>query len=83
MTPFIRLLLFYSSENEFWKYCPQLTLRDKCLYLEFFWSVFSSIWTEYGEILRISMYSVRMRENTDWKNSEYGHFSRSVTYYVL
>ena len=29
----------------------------------FFWSVFSSIWTEYGEILRISPYSVRTREN--------------------
>ena len=25
----------------------------------------------------ISPYSVRMRENTDLKNSEYGHFSRS------
>ena len=24
---------------------------------------FSRIWTEYGEILRISAYSVRMREN--------------------
>ena len=33
----------------------------------FFWSVFSHIWTEYGEILRISLYSVRMRENTDQK----------------
>ena len=29
------------------------------------------------EILRISPYSVRIRENTDQKNSEYGHFSRS------
>ena len=28
--------------------------------------------------LRIPSYSVRMRENTDQKNSEYGHFSRSV-----
>ena len=27
------------------------------------------------EILRISQYSVRMWENTDQKNSEYGHFS--------
>ena len=53
------------------------TLREKCPYLEFFWSVFSHIWTEYGEILRISPYSVRMRENTDQKNSEYGHFSGS------
>ena len=31
----------------------------------FFWAVFSVIQTEYGEILRISSYSVRMRENTD------------------
>ena len=29
---------------------------------------------EYREILHISTYSVRMRENTDQKNSEYGHF---------
>ena len=33
----------------------------------FLWSVFSHIRTEYGEILRISPYSVRMRENTDQK----------------
>ena len=33
----------------------------------FFWSVFSSIQTEYGEIRSISPYSVRMRENTDQK----------------
>ena len=32
-----------------------------------FWSVFSRIWTEYGEILRISPYSARMWENTDQK----------------
>ena len=43
-----------------------------------FWSVFSRIRTEYREILRISPYSVRMRENTDQNNSEYGHFLRSV-----
>ena len=31
------------------------------------------------EILsRKSPYSVQMRENTDQKNSKYGHFSRSV-----
>ena len=29
----------------------------------------------YPALLRISPYSVRMRENTDQKNSEYGHFS--------
>ena len=46
------------------------SLRKKCLYSELFWSVFSRIRTEYGEILR-------MRENTDQNNSEYGHFLRS------
>ena len=33
----------------------------------FFWSLFSHIRTEYGEIRSISPYSVRMRENTDQK----------------
>ena len=32
-----------------------------------FWSVFPRIRTEYGEILRICPYSVRMRKNTDQK----------------
>ena len=33
--------------------------------------MFSHIWTEYGEIRSIYLYSVRMRENTDQKISEY------------
>ena len=44
-----------------------------------FWSVFFCILTEYGQILRMSPYSVQMRENMDQKNSEYGHFSRSAS----
>ena len=36
--------------------------------------------TEQGEILRISPYSVQMRENVDQNNSEYGHFSRRNRY---
>ena len=43
-----------------------------------FWSAVSRIWTEYGEILRISLYLVRMRENVDHYNSEYRCFSHSV-----
>ena len=35
----------------------------KSPYPELFWSTFSRIRTEYGEILRISSYSVRMQEN--------------------
>ena len=53
------------------------SLREKCLYSEFFWSLFSHIQTEYGEILCISSSSVQIRENTGQKNSEHGHFSRS------
>ena len=38
---------------------------EKYPYSEFFWSAFSCIRTEYGEILRISPYSARMQENTN------------------
>ena len=57
-------------------YCllSKKTLREKCPYLELFWSVFCRIRTEYGEMFHISPYSVRTRENTDQNNSEYGHF---------
>ena len=45
--------------------------RNHCLksvqIQSFFWSLFSRIWTEYGEIRSISPYSVQMRENTDQK----------------
>ena len=54
------------------------SLRKKCPYSELFWSAFSSIWTEYGEIQNISPYSVRMWENKDQNNSKYGHFLRSA-----
>ena len=52
-------------------------MRNKCPYSEIFWSAFSRILTEYGEIRSISSYLVRKWENADQKNSEYGHFSRS------
>ena len=55
-----------------WKYriFPKTTLREKYPYLEFFWSVFSRIWTKYGDLLRKSPYSIRMWENENQKNSE-------------
>ena len=55
-----------------------LSLRKKYPYSELFWSVFSRILTEYGDIRSISQYSVQMRENTDQNNYDYGHFSRSL-----
>ena len=38
-------------------------------------SVFSHIRTEYGETQSNSPHSVRVRENTNQKNFDYGHFS--------
>ena len=49
-------------------------LREKCPRSELFWSVFSRIRAECGEIRSISPYSVRKRENADQNNSEGGHF---------
>ena len=49
-------------------------LCEKCPHLELFRSVFFCIRTEYGEIIA---YSVRMWENADQNNTEYGHFLRS------
>ena len=40
------------------------------------------IGTEHGEMLRISPYSIRMRENVDQKNAEYGNFLRSAFYLI-
>ena len=59
------------------------TLREKCPYSEFFWSIFSHIWTNYGDLLCISLYSIRMGENADQKNSEYGPFLRSAIFLIV
>ena len=40
-------------------------MREKGPYWEFFWSVFSRIWAESGEIRSISLNSVQMGENTE------------------
>ena len=54
-------------------------LRETNPYSEFSWSVFSRIWTEYGEIRNVSPYLVQMLENANHKNLEYGYNSRSLT----
>ena len=53
----------------------------RCPYSEFFWSVFSLIHTEYGDLLGKCLHWVRIQENTDQKNPKYGLFSRSVHEY--
>ena len=56
-----------------------MSLRKKWSYAELFWPAFSGIRTEKGEILCISPYSVRIRENVDQNYPKYGHFSRSMS----
>ena len=51
--------------------------REKCP-SELLWSVFSHTQAEYRDLQCKYPYSARMRENTDWKNSEYEKFLRSV-----
>ena len=52
----------------------------KCPYLEFLLSVFSRIWTEYGDLQNKHLYSVRIPENMDQKNSIITHIYRSDCY---
>ena len=59
----------------------RILLHKKCPYLEFSWSMFFLIQTEYKDLQSKSTYSVRMRKNADQKNSEYGNLSRSVIFY--
>ena len=46
--------------------------------MEFLWSVFLRIRMEFENLLFESPYSVRMLENTEQENSDFGQFSRSV-----
>ena len=52
-----------------------LPMREKCQHWSPSWTAFPRIQAEYGEIPRISPYPAPMREKTDQKNSEYGHFN--------
>ena len=60
------------------RFLKKVTLREKCSYSLSFSGLYFSAFGLNTEMLCISPYSVRMRENNDQKNSEYGHFPRSV-----
>ena len=53
--------LFGSCGNQNWTDA----LREKCLNMEFFWSVFSCIRTEYRNLQSKSAHPVQIQENTD------------------
>ena len=73
-----KLVNFAKTKLQHECFSENFLLRKKHLYSKFFWSTFSRIQTEYGELLHISPYSVRMWKNKDQKNPEYRHFLRSV-----
>ena len=56
--------LFHLIKGNLLIYHYQDTLREKCPYSVLFWSVFSRIRTEYGEMWSISPYLVQMRMQT-------------------
>ena len=53
-------------------------MREKYTYLVFFWSTFSRIWSEYGDLFCKSPFSVQMLENADQRNFEYGHYAVNI-----
>ena len=52
----------------------KISLRKKCLYLQFVWSVFYRTQTEYKDLLCKSPYSFQILEIKDLKTSEQKHF---------
>ena len=77
----IKFILILSEDRMYQKIVKNANIYDPrrktCPYSELFWSAFSRIRTEYGEIWSISPYSGQMEENTERNNSKYGHFLRS------
>ena len=59
-----KLYLFWIFLSASPTICCEDSLREKRAYLKSFWSVFSCIWTEYGELNHASPRSIWMQENT-------------------
>ena len=76
----MKISRFFLKNCNFFSLNLMFALLEKCAYSELFWCAFSRIRTEYGGIIRITPYSLRMRENIDQNNSESGHVLRSVEY---
>ena len=66
----------YYDKKKYWNLSGSCyVLRKKCPIPSYSGPQFPRIRTEYGETH--SPYSVRMQENADQNNCEYGHFLRS------
>ena len=56
----------------------EITLREKCLYLKFFWSLFFRIRIEFGNLQSSFPYSAQNARKHNQENSKYGDFSRGI-----
>ena len=77
--PALEKLTLFHVNSVFKGFSYYLSLSKMCANTEFFWSIFSRIWTEYGDLFHWSPYSVQMRKNTDQKNSVFGRYSCSLS----
>ena len=72
----------FMTGSRFWTYHKYIYIHSfllSCLISNFFFCiVWWTFWNRWNR-LRISPYSVRMRENADQNNTEYGHFLCSNT----
>ena len=78
LLPFLKILkkCSYFGKNTLIVFSYELTLRKNSVFLVILVPIFPHLdW-----IVSISPYSVRMRENVNQNNSEYGHFSHSVKF---
>ena len=85
LTSFLPWIIFFLQVMKQWSIVyfnnsSLIKLREECPYSEVFYTLFSRIRTEYGEILRITPYSARMWKNADQKIPEYGYILRSLIY---
>ena len=69
-----QILLFFGP----FQFCLIFLVYTIVFFPRFCTCVFSCIRTEYGDLRSESPYSVWIQENTDQKNSLFGHFWRSV-----
>ena len=60
-----------------------LTLRNRCPYMELFWSAFFPHFPAFPYLSVFSPNAGKCGENVNQNNSEYGHFLRSATQLIL
>ena len=58
------------------------SLPEICPYSEFFWSIFSCIWTEYGEILHLFVFSRNARKTPNMDTFHAVDIFKDLAFYL-